>query len=323
MRIAFTSCMDVLDDSEQKVWHRIAEKEPQVLLLLGDNIYMDFGFWPISNHPLGKPKSWDNAKFAREMYRRYQAQSQVASFRQLLAGVDHVGAIWDDHDFAWNNTVGTGAGEDVVPKHKKLISKALHLQYRTWLRSQPLSSAYPPQPDLDEMMGGEDKGIQESFDLDTVRFVMLDTRYYRAPMAADANSSLLGNEQQQWLQERIESWGGVSLLCSSTTLLQKEGWNKYQDLDWLKQRNLSRSLFLTGDIHDKELLSHPELGGVIEATASGAARPLTRIGGIDNILGGIFHSNTEIYGILDIEADSVSITLYKKNKAGEQRDVQF
>ena len=311
MRIAFTSCMDVLDDPKQKIWGRIADKNPQVLLLLGDNIYMDFGF--LGPRRLKEPKKWDNAHFAEEMYRRYKKQSEVSSFRQFLAGIDHVGTTWDDHDFAWNNTAGLGGGEginedNVVPRKKKLISRALHLQYRDWLRSRPLPIAYPPMPDLDTMLHDDDQGIQESFDLDTVRVVMLDTRYHREPTRRffrpkTPTSNLLGDEQRQWLKSQIDSWSGVTLLGSSSTLLGKEGWDNYQDFEWLQQRNLNHCLFLTGDIHKWKLPDpHINLSGVTEATASGAARP------------SLLHGNSEVYGILDIEGDTVTIDLYGNRK---------
>ena len=92
MKIAFTSCFDVLDDNIQKVWTKVAEQSPDVILLLGDSIYMDFGLsiWPwLSDHPLGKPRRMGPEKFADEMYNRYKAQSKVESFRNLIESVPH------------------------------------------------------------------------------------------------------------------------------------------------------------------------------------------------------------------------------------------
>lgn len=36
-------CIDVLDDDTQLVWSRVSQLKPDVLLLLGDSTYMDFG----------------------------------------------------------------------------------------------------------------------------------------------------------------------------------------------------------------------------------------------------------------------------------------
>ena len=43
MKIAVTSCSDPLEQSVQKVWSSIAQARPDHLILLGDQIYMDYG----------------------------------------------------------------------------------------------------------------------------------------------------------------------------------------------------------------------------------------------------------------------------------------
>ena len=40
MRIAFASCAKIQDRDEQPVWTAIRAAEPDVLLLLGDNVYV-------------------------------------------------------------------------------------------------------------------------------------------------------------------------------------------------------------------------------------------------------------------------------------------
>lgn len=102
MKIAFASCFDALKDAEQDVWFRVLDQKPEVLLLLGDSIYMDY--FP----KLGQSRELDLQKFANEMYRRYAAQWDVASFRELVKSVDAIGVTWDDHDFAWNGSCGAG-----------------------------------------------------------------------------------------------------------------------------------------------------------------------------------------------------------------------
>ena len=41
-RIAFTACARFQDDASQPVWDEIAAHQPDHLLLLGDQIYMDY-----------------------------------------------------------------------------------------------------------------------------------------------------------------------------------------------------------------------------------------------------------------------------------------
>ena len=42
-KIVFTSCMDAERVPEQPVWDQIRAEAPDVLMLLGDQIYMDWG----------------------------------------------------------------------------------------------------------------------------------------------------------------------------------------------------------------------------------------------------------------------------------------
>ena len=43
MKLAFTSCMDAVRVPDQPIWDQIRAEQPDVLLLLGDQIYMDWG----------------------------------------------------------------------------------------------------------------------------------------------------------------------------------------------------------------------------------------------------------------------------------------
>ncbi len=43
MKIAFTSCMDATHVPSQPIWNKIRADDPDVVLLLGDQIYMDIG----------------------------------------------------------------------------------------------------------------------------------------------------------------------------------------------------------------------------------------------------------------------------------------
>ena len=42
MKIAFTSCCNIKQYPEQNWWNDISDQNPDYLLLLGDNIYMDY-----------------------------------------------------------------------------------------------------------------------------------------------------------------------------------------------------------------------------------------------------------------------------------------
>ena len=98
MRIAFTSCLSTRALAHQPVWDQIAACQPDALVLLGDSVYIDVP----GQAPLG-----DDA-FCRHLHGLYRAQLQVPGFAALtqrLRQPDKLGvhAIWDDHDFLWND----------------------------------------------------------------------------------------------------------------------------------------------------------------------------------------------------------------------------
>ena len=335
MKISFTSCFDVLDDNEQKVWRKVSEQHPDVLLLLGDSIYMDFGIAIMSDHPLGKPRRWGLERFSDEMYRRYKAQSEVNSFRDLVGTVSAIGAIWDDHDFGWNNSAGIGNinSKHVVPQDKKLISRSLHLQFRKWLRAKPTPQAYPEKPSIDEMLRSPDQGIEEDFDIDSVRFLMLDGRYYRedknttTPGPIDdpetehhgsdhdvGTTSLLGGNQRDWLADKINDWPGLSIICSGSTLdgRRSDAWDQYLDFEWLTEQEFNNTIILSGDIHDIKMPKREAFGNIWEFTASGAARP--KFGGDSGNFGII---NTSNQG----NTWNLEVTLYDEDGPAKEKTI--
>lgn len=326
MKVAFTSCFDVLDDDSQTVWLRVASEDPDVLLLLGDSIYMDFGPpFPGFSHPLGKPQGWLPERFAEEMYGRYEAQSRVQSFRELVGSVSsaQVGAIWDDHDFGWNGAFGTGSGPNVVSPKKKLIARGLHMQFRAWLRTRPLPANYPEQPPMDAFLAGPDVGIEEVLDIDSVRFLMVDGRYYREkpieytdpytglPVVEPGTSSMLGQSQREWLAEKINQWPGIRIICSGSTLTgRSDAWEQYLELGWLAEQDFQRTIILSGDIHKIGSKKHKSLHGLWELTASGAARPG-------------FGGDSGNFGILDISGNSIQVQLFDGDGLDKTKSIQL
>lgn len=297
MLIAFTSCFDATADDVQTIWTTIKSHSPSVLLLMGDSIYMDY--WP----RLGEPRDYSDDEFARKMHWRYQLQWQVQSFRELVCSVPKIGIIWDDHDFAWNGACGRSRTDhcvwddeamrwactpadapdpspDVVPDIKQRISYALFQQFKTQLRTGDPDAAYPPLPPMRELLATPAQGIQESFDVEGVRFLMLDGRTYRQPKFHPASpGELLGEQQQNWLRQQVLDHAGLKVLGSGTTLKRSpESWDHYRDFEWLMQQQFSNTLVLSGDIHSNADKVH-KLGDYMlqEITASGAALP--KIGG--------------------------------------------
>jgi alkaline phosphatase D len=318
MKIAFTSCIDAIDDPIQPVWDRIRKLEPDVLLLLGDLMYMDYGLAPLGAHrPLGWPRKVSNAVFAEAMHERYAKQWAVKSFRELLHTKVKLGMIWDDHDFAWNNARGQGTEPRfAVPTEKLLIAQGLFRQFRA-VCAKPDVSLYPAMPSLDILLAAPETGIQDSFDFDGVRFVMLDGRSYRQDPNIGPDADMHGYTQRKWLAAQVDGAHGLTVLCSGSVLHgAAESWDKYLDYQWLLGMAQNKVIVLSGDIHSNRLpMRHSD--HVVEVTASGAARPGS--GGVLSHVGGARGN----FGMLET-GNSLSVTLYSLMQSkGVRADISF
>lgn len=320
MRIAFTSCFDALDDPQQNVWDSIAAHHPDVLLLLGDSVYMDFGL--TGERQLGWPRKVSDQTFADTLYSRYRAQWQVASFRQLVRSGITVANIWDDHDFAWNDSRGASNSKHYgVSAEKRRISRGLFMQFRNALQNLPANQAYPAMPALADLLASPDAGIQYVFDKDDVRFVMLDGRSFRKdPSPQNPEYALMhGPDQLEWLRQQLSEGTGFKIVGAGSVLSgSSECWAQYYDYDWLMEHAPERVIVLTGDIHDnRKPIDHRHFGiPLYEITASGAARP------------GPFSKQSRLFGasgnfgLLDL-GEQVSATLYGENSVSGPHILKF
>lgn len=310
LTIAFTSCMDVEADPEQQVWEHIADHGPDLLLLLGDSVYMDFSFAILnSEKPRGRPINMDNDEFALTLYDHYQKQWGVERFRNLIASVKNIGLTWDDHDFAWNNSRGLGKKKcTAVPKEKRLISHGLFLQFKQQLQTvaqtKDHSTDYPPMPSLDALLNTADQGIQNVIDLNLAKVVMLDGRTFRQDPDKSANW-MHGEAQLNWMLTQFQDCDKHKIICSGSAMKSLgESWTDYRDYHWMLQHAPQNAIVLTGDIHKNDGPNqHGKPVRFYEATSSGAARP-----GADplfNMSGG-----SGYYGILHCTAAQATVKLY-------------
>ena len=197
------------------------------------------------------------------------------------------------------------------------------MQFREWLRTRPLPPDYPGQPEMESLLSGPDVGIEEVFDIDAVRFVMLDGRYYREeavveidpidgqPERRPESTSLLGDSQRNWLAEKINEWSGIIVLCSGSTITgRSDAWEQYLDLSWLKQQRFQRTVILSGDIHTIASKKHKSLHGLWEFTASGAARPG-------------FGGDSGNFGILNVTGDGIEVQLFDEDGLDKTKSVQL
>jgi PhoD-like phosphatase/Alpha/beta hydrolase of unknown function (DUF900) len=306
MKIVFTSCMDAERVHAQPIWTHIQnEVQPDVLMLLGDQIYMDWG-------DLGEP-AWarllrgDEPKhlkaFAQEMHRRYALQWSVDSFRQFIQGFAGRGdpskllLTWDDHDFAWNNALGNGGRHERGVSHRvKSISRRLFAQFEQQLR-QASGQSYPELP-ADWAIPFPDSDTQGLFWQGQLNggtgpeCLLLDTRWMREDRAT--NASILGTAQMNALLSAASTKGAGPLLLAGGApmahnyLLSDQAWRSekapnepsYTDYDALLHATKRPVIYLSGDIHRNAWSGRladtaGNFSPVVQALSSGAA-----IGGI-------------------------------------------
>ena len=90
LRVGFGHSL--IGPGEQTTWRSIAEKKPDLFILMGDNIYSN---------------TTDPAK-QRRMYLQFRADPHFRAF----AATTPIYAIWDDHDYGKNNSDRTQQGKE-------------------------------------------------------------------------------------------------------------------------------------------------------------------------------------------------------------------
>jgi len=162
----------------ERMWDTLRRREPQAILMLGDNVYID--------HPEVSEV---------QQYCYYRRLSQPI-FRRFAANTP-VYAIWDDHDFAVNDHPGGGPDPN-IPVWKRHVLNIFKENF--------ISPYYG---------GGKQwPGVWHDFSLGDVDFFLLDCRYYRTD-ATKPNPTMLGPVQKQWLFNRLKASTAFKIIASS------------------------------------------------------------------------------------------------------------
>ncbi len=207
----------------ERMWDTIDTFDPRLMLLLGDNVYIDDPESPVM-----------------QQY-TYQRRQSRPEWRRLTAHTPTL-TIWDDHDFSVNDSWG---GPHVnVPAWKFKHSWPIFQQ--NW--------ANPPYE------SGNRPGCWYTFEVGDVDFVMLDCRYYRTDPKGD-NPSMLGPVQLEWLQQTLPQLTGTfKVICSSVPWDYRtkgdsfDTWNGYKSerdtiFNFLDEQNIEGVLLFSADRH--------------------------------------------------------------------------
>lgn len=262
-KIAFGSCAD--QNKPCAIWGTIADYRPELMLMLGDNIYADLVD--------GRLQPATAARIAES----YEQLAALPDFARLRAQTKFMGT-WDDHDYG-NNDAG------VEWEHKDEATKLFHDFFGT----RPESPRRQQRGVYDaRLFGPPGKRLQ---------VIMLDTRYFRSQLekgaeplpgfrarpyiaATDANATMLGEAQWKWLAEQLEVPADLRLIATSIQLLSNqhpfEKWGTMPNerdrmFELIRQKAASGVVFLSGDRHLGEISCDPKIVGypLYDVTASG------------------------------------------------------
>lgn len=236
-RIAFGSCNH--QNAPQHMWAQIAAQNPQLFLMIGDNVYGDAG--------------WDADAGLESLRSAYALQASHPEFAGFRAKFPMM-ATWDDHDFGLNDA---GASFPMRRWGEELFETFWGSSAEVRGRDGIYDSS---------ITGPEGKRVQ---------VILLDTRFFRSDLkraawtkdrpplggyVPDDNpaKTVLGAEQWAWLKAELAKPADLRIVVSSTQVItqahQFEGWTNFPAeraklLDLLAGREASGLVLLSGDRH--------------------------------------------------------------------------
>jgi alkaline phosphatase D len=243
-RFAFGSCAK--QDRPQPIWDAIVEAQPQLLAMIGDNIYADTEDMSV-------------------MWAKYRQLDAHPGFRRLKSTCPIV-ATWDDHDY--------GANDGGVEYPKKRESQQLFLDFF----GVPKSS---PRRQQEGVYHAETYGARGQ----RTQLILLDTRYFRTALKKgyvrgepgegrrgiyvpdpSPSATILGETQWKWLEAQLRQPAELRIIASSVQVVTDgHGWEYWANFPRDRERlfRLIRKtrangvVIISGDRHLAEISRLP------------------------------------------------------------------
>lgn len=311
-RIGFGSCCH--QDKPQDIWTTIVATDPDLFVMLGDNIYAD---------------TEDMSKMRTD----YAKLGAVPAFQELRASCPIL-ATWDDHDYGKND-----AGAEYPMKRES--QKAL-LEFF----EEPGES---PRWGREGVYGAKVFGPPGR----RVQVILLDTRYFRSPLKTrenvdsakrdglgkyvpntDPGATILGDAQWKWLDGQLRQPAEVRLLASGIQVVADDhGFEKWGNIPHerdrlfklIRETAASGVIVLSGDRHAAEVSRIDEVVGypLYDITASALNRPRSwmlennrfRIG--TQQTGALYFDSNFGFMSIDWERADPLITMQIRNEQGK------
>jgi len=241
-------------DADKQLWADINAAQPDLWIWLGDNIYAD-------------------TEDMEVMRQKYDQQKSHPGYQALLNSTEVIG-IWDDHDYGVND-----GGKEYPMKDE---SKA------ELFRFLEVSPDHPAHERIGAYQSYTFKG-----DL-TVKFILLDTRYFRDPLkkddknwnVPDQTGKVLGEVQWKWFGQQLQDKEADVLIIGSSiqAIPEEHRYEKWGNFPTERDRLFQLieanvrvpTVLISGDRHISEV-SRIELDGyshpLYELTSSSLTNP--------------------------------------------------
>lgn len=289
-RIAFGSCLD--QERPQPIWTAVEAYDPQLLLLIGDNVYA-------------------NAEDEASLREAYAQQARNEDFARVRSNTP-VLATWDDHDYGRDDAGSEYPLRDV--SQKALLD----------FFAEPADSPRRQRPGVyrSDVFGPEGQRVQ---------VLLLDTRYFRSELARtsargryqrreDPNDTMLGEAQWAWLEQQLREPAELRLLASSVQFVADghdyERWGVFPHerrrlLDLIGKTEANGVVVLSGDRHHAELsvLEGSPVGyPLVDLTSSSFNRPRAHPNEVNEHRRGPMFAQSN-FGTIDIDWQGSSVEL--------------
>lgn len=241
-RIALGSCSK--QDRPMPVWSAVSRFQPDVLLMLGDNIYGDT----------------EDMAVLRRKYDLLAADRGFGAIRNTVPIV----AVWDDHDYGIND----GGAE--YPMRRE--SQEIFLDFF----GIPPAAAVRKRDGIYRTFTVGPAGRR-------VQFICLDTRFHRSPLHVipaaeqgpgkgpyrptdDPNANVLGTAQWDWLASVLQKPAEIRIILSSIQVASSEhGWEHWGNFpaeraklfETLRRSKAKGMIVVSGDRHSAEISRIP------------------------------------------------------------------
>lgn len=251
-RIAFGSCAH--QSKEQPIWDAILAARPDLLILLGDNVYLD-------------------TRNVEDMKAKYAMLAAKPNFQKVRAEIPIV-AIWDDHDFGENDAGGDypmkeesrklfcdfwGEAADSVRRSR---ADGIYTDYQFGPKGQRLQIILPDLRWNRTALKTIDMGGKDYETWAKARHAAGQTipgPYERLP---EDTATQLGETQWRWLEDRLAQPADLRILASSLQVVSDfPGWEAWINfahdherlIDAIRRKKANGLFCISGDTHYAEI----------------------------------------------------------------------